>query len=430
MLQAAGLASHHAEVDHLRNILASPTAGIDPHALLDTRPLVTALDSAIAQHEEFSGLPAKFSVGFDGGEAVSVRNRRNDLWFVATADRSGTGGDRPVSFRLVLHSGQGRNLDTGLLLRPEACVPAVVKMAQVYLAHVDRWRCHTTGKKPRLGHIFAQQGTSWFHAHVGQSLPGVVQDHPGAAERSAVRPPSYRHIGIHPQRQPGFSYCGVVLPLGRLGAQQLQALAHLADVYGSGTLRLTPWQNVLIPDIPDPHVPALDETLATLGFHRSVTHPWSALVACTGSTGCRASATQTTRHAHELADTLAQYRLLDQPVNIHLSGCPKSCAQQHPSDIALLGCPVQQGSGTVEGYQIYVGAGESPFGRVLHDAVPAVDIPDLIGRLLHVYRQHRRTPEESFGAFADRYSMTALQHLCNTSQPDKSAEHDELPPQW
>jgi ferredoxin-nitrite reductase len=231
MLQAAGLASHSAAVDHLRNILASPTAGIDPHALIDTRPLVAALDGTIAQHEEFARLPAKFSVGFDGGEAVSVRDRRNDLWFVATAGRQPReGGDRPVSFRLVLHCGQGWELDTGILLRPEDCVPVVIKVAQAYLAHVDRWRCHAAGKKPRVGHVFAQQGMAWFREHVGQSLPFAVQDHPGAMERSAVRPPPYRHIGLHPQRQPGFSYFGVVLPLGRLSAQQLQALAHLADV--------------------------------------------------------------------------------------------------------------------------------------------------------------------------------------------------------
>jgi ferredoxin-nitrite reductase len=78
-LQAAGLAARRAAVDHLRNIMASPTAGIDPQALIDTRALVVALDDAITQHEGLAGLPAKFSVGFDGGEGVSVRDRRNDL---------------------------------------------------------------------------------------------------------------------------------------------------------------------------------------------------------------------------------------------------------------------------------------------------------------------------------------------------------------
>ena len=166
-LQDAGLAARCPAVDHLRNIMASPTAGIDPQALIDTRPLVAALDDAIAQHKAFAGLPAKYSVGFDGGEGVSVRDRRNDLWFVATAGQPGSDGDRPVFFRLFLHSGAGRELDTGMRLRPEDCVSLVVKIAQVYLAHVERLHGPATGKKPHLGHVFAQQGVAWFHEHIG-----------------------------------------------------------------------------------------------------------------------------------------------------------------------------------------------------------------------------------------------------------------------
>src|SRR5262245_38332724 len=89
--QAAGLAASRVSVDHLRNIMASPTAGIDPQALIDTRALITALDDAIAQHAEFAGLPAKFSVGIDGGEVVSIRNRPNDIWLMATAARPDLG---------------------------------------------------------------------------------------------------------------------------------------------------------------------------------------------------------------------------------------------------------------------------------------------------------------------------------------------------
>jgi ferredoxin-nitrite reductase len=243
----------------------------------------------------------------DGGEAVSVRDRRNDLWLVATTVRQAeVAGDCPVAFRLFFHGGQGRELDTGIQLRPAECVPLIVKIAQVYLAHVDQWRGHIAGKKPRLGPMFVQQGMAWFHTHVCQSLPFAVPYHPDAAQQAAIRPPHYRHIGVHPQRQPGFSYFGVVLPLGRLSAQQLQGLAHLADTYGSGTLRLTPWQNVLIPDVPDQRLPELHEALARLGLHGSARHPWSALVACTGNTGCSASATNTTRHALALANALAQ----------------------------------------------------------------------------------------------------------------------------
>jgi ferredoxin-nitrite reductase len=399
-------------VDHLRNIMASPTAGIDPQASIDTRPLVTALDHTIVQHEEFAGLPAKFSVGFDGGEVVSVRHHPNDIWLVATANpQPGTEEHLPASFRLLFNAGQGQELDTGFLVRPEACVPLVVAIAQVYLTHVVRSNPHPTGKKPRLRQVIAQQGISWYVEQLRRLLPFTLPHHPMVMVRSADVTPHSRHIGAHPQQQPGLSYLGAVAPLGRLTIPQFQRLADLAQDYGRGTLRLTPWQNALIPDVPTDRVPALHQAIGQLGLYDSATHPWSALVACTGNRGCQASATDTTGHALHLANHLAQHGRLDQPVNIHLSGCTKSCAQHHKSDIALVGITVQQGDATVEGYRVHVRGGEQPFGRVLSEAVPAADIPDLMAKLLQLYRDHRHTVDESFGAFAERFSIPTMQGL-------------------
>ena len=423
--QDVGLAAAISGVDHLRNIMASPTAGIDPQSMIDTRPLVSELDNTIVQHEEFAGLPAKFSVGFDGGEVVSVRHHPNDIWLVATADhRSGAGEHLSASFRLLFNAGQGQELDTGFLVRPEECAPLVVAIAQVYLTHVEHSGPHGTGKKPRLRQVIAQQGITGYLEQLRRILPFTLPHHPVAVARSADVAPHSRHIGAYPQRQQGLSYLGVVAPLGRLAIQQLRELADLSRVYGSGMLRLTPWQNVLIPDVPTERVPALHQAIEQLGLHDSATHPWSALVACTGNRGCGASATDTTGHALQLANHLAQHGHLDQPVNIHLSGCTKSCAQHHRSDIALLGITVQQGDATVEGYRVHVGAGEEPFGRVLSEAVPAADIPALMTSLLQVYRDNRHTVDESFGDFAKRYSIPSLQRLLKQSPGDGTASDD------
>jgi len=424
-LQALGLAAPIASVDHIRNIMASPTAGIDPQALIDTRGLVKALDDTIAQHAEFVGLPAKFSVGFDGGESVSVRDRLNDVWLVATVcQQPGESQPLPAYFRLFFNAGQGQELDTGILLQPEECVPMVVAIAQVYLAHVEHIGHTATGKKPRLRQVLAQQGVAWYLEQVLQSLPFTVRRQPEPMARSSARMPRYHHIGLHPQRQPGFSYLGVVLPLGRLAAQQCRELAHVAQVYGSATLRLTPWQNILIPDVPDHHIPALYQAIARLGLPVSATHPWSALVACAGNAGCSSSATNTTAHALGLASYLAQRVPLDRPVNIHVSGCPKSCAQHHQSDIALLGITMQQGDTSVEGYRVYVGTGDEALGRSLYPAVLATELPALLTRMLQIYQDNRRTPDESFGAFANRYAIADLQQLFD--QPTLSQLHTHV----
>jgi ferredoxin-nitrite reductase len=423
--QGVGLAASMSGVDHLRNIMASPTAGIDPQSVIDARPLVTELDNTIVQHEEFAGLPAKFSVGFDGGEGVSVRHHPNDIWFVATADhRPGVGEHLRASFRLLFNAGHGQEWDTGLLLRPEECAPLVVAIAQVYLTHVEHSSPQAAVKKPRLRQVIAQQGITGYLEQIRRILPFTLPHYPVAVARSAEVAPHSRHIGTHPQRQPGLSYLGVVAPLGRLAIHQLRELADLSQVYGSSTLRLTPWQNVLIPDVPTARVPALQQAIDQLGLYDSATHPWSALVACTGNRGCHASATDTTGHALQLASRLAQRGGLDQPVNIHLSGCTKSCAQHHQSDIALLGITVQQGDATVEGYQVHVRGGQQLFGRVLSEAVPAADIPALMTRLLRLYRDKRHAGDESFGDFVERYSIPALQGLLKQTPGDGTAADD------
>jgi ferredoxin-nitrite reductase len=423
--QDVGLAAPRPGVDHLRNIMASPTAGIDRQFLIDTRALVTELDNTIVQHEELAGLPAKFSVGFDGGEAVSVRHHPNDIGFVATAEhRLGEEEHLPASFRLLFNAGQRQEMDTGFLVRPEECAPLVVAIAQVYLTHVEHTNPHATGKKPRLRQVIAQQGVAGYLEQLRRILPFTLPHHPVVVARSADVTPHSQHIGAYPQRQQGLSYLGVVAPLGRLAIQQLRGLADLSRVYGSGILRLTPWQNVLIPDVPTECVPALHQAIEQLGLYDSATHPWSALVACTGRRGCGASATDTTGHALQLANHLAQHGRLDQPVNIHLSGCTKSCAQHHRSDVGLLGITVQQGDATVEGYRVHVGAGEQPFGRVLSEAVPAADIPALMTSLLHVYRDNRHTSDESFGDFVERFSIPSLQRLLQQSHGGGTASND------
>ena len=233
-------------------------------------------------------------------KCVSVRHHPNDIWLVATANHQpGAGEHLPASFRLLFNAGQGQELDTGLLVRPEECVPLVVAIAQVYLTHVERSSPPAAGKKPRLRQVIAQQGIIWYVEQLRHILPFTLPHQPVVVVRSADVTPHSRHLGAHPQRQHGLSYLGVVAPLGRLAIQQLRALADLSQVYGSGMLRLTPWQNVLIPDVPTERVPALHQAIEQLGLHDSATHPWSALVACTGNRGCHASATDTTGHALE-----------------------------------------------------------------------------------------------------------------------------------
>ena len=126
------------------------------------------------------------------------------------------------------------------------------------------------------------------------------------------------------------------MPAGRLQAAQLRGLADIAERFGSGTLRLTVWQNLLLSDIREAHLPATLAAIEELGLGTSASAIRAGMVACTGNVGCKFALSDTKRHALELADYLDRRLVLDQPLNIHLTGCPNSCAQYYVGDIGLL----------------------------------------------------------------------------------------------
>jgi len=203
-----------------------------------------------------------------------------------------------------------------------------------------------------------------------------------------------------------------VLPVGRLSVAQLRGLADIAERFGSGTIRLTVWQNLLLSDIPEENLGAAGAAIERIGLSLSASSIRGALVACTGNTGCKFSATDTKGQAMILADYLDRRLSLDQPVNIHLTGCPNSCAQHFVGDIGLLGIKV--GEDMVEGYTIVIGGGAGPeqrLGREIFAQVPMAEVPPRVEAILRGYLAHRRDAE-SFHDFAARHSIDELKALC------------------
>ncbi|MEG4964680.1 MULTISPECIES: precorrin-3B synthase [unclassified Microcoleus] len=423
-----GLASRRVEVDPIRNIMASPTAGIDRQQLLDTRPLVKAWDDYLQTHPELSELSPKFSIGFDGGESVSIRDLRNDILLAA----EGRSTKSEIVFRLHL------NGETGILIQQSQCISVLAAFASAYLEYTKN-QPRIDGKKPRLRHLLADWGAESYLERVQQNLPFLLQftsdtfpqNRQDACEAKSEFPcgvgilparwiasseksiPNHQHLGIYPQQQSGFSYMGIALPLGRLESKQLRNLANLAQNLASGTVRLTPWQNLLISDIPNSQLFEVKQQVADLGLHSSATRLDSCLVACAGSSGCASAATDTQSHALAMVRDLAQKLTIDLPINIHFSGCEKSCAQHRPIDITLVGIQIERGDEAIEGYKIYAGRKDLPFGRPIFPAVSAGEMPGAIERMLRVYERFRE-PLESFGEFVDRLAIDQLQEFLNT----------------
>ena len=181
-------------------------------------------------------------------------------------------------------------------------------------------------------------------------------------------------------------------------------------------MRLTVWQNLLISDIPDARLNEALDAIAALGLDWQASALRGGLVACTGNAGCKFSASDTKRDAAALVDWLEARIQIDQPINIHLTGCHHSCAQHYVSDIGLLATKVERDDDMIEGYDLLVGGGagaEQKLGRLVRAKVVTEDLPPMVLSLLAAWQRDRAVPGETFQAFTARLSDEALVGLCD-----------------
>ena len=408
-VQELGLTSRGSGADNIRNITGSATAGIDPQELFDTRPLCRDMHHYILNHREMFGLPRKFNIAFDGGGRVPVLEDTNDIGFVAARAADG------VYFRLQLGGITG-HLDfaheTGVLLKPEECVKVAGAIVRAYIVHGDR----TNRAKARLKYVLDRMGRDEFLKEVEKEYGAPLRRAAGVEIEPRPMADKHGHIGVHAQKQAGLNYLGVVLPVGRITSEQMRGLAEISERFGSRTLRLTVWQNLLISDVADRDVGVCIAALEALGIGVEASAIRRGLVACTGNAGCKFAAANTKGHALRLADYLEARLAVDLPINIHLTGCHHSCAQHYVGDIGLLAAKVEQGEESVEGYHVYIGGGaastaEQAMAREYARGVAFDKLPPLIEQLLAAWLAHRQRPTETFFAFCRRHEIDALREL-------------------
>lgn len=409
-----GLTSRGSGADNIRNVTGSPTAGIDAQELIDTQPYARAMHHHILNHRELYGLPRKFNIAFDGGGAVVVLEDTNDIALAAVMIAAGHGVAPGVYFQLGLGGITGHRdfaRPTGVIVPPADAVQVCDAILRVFAAEGDR----TDRNKARLKYVLDRLGIDAFLTRVEAELKTPLLHVDAAA--ILPRPPQdkHGHLGAHPQKQPGLNYVGVLCPVGRLPSQQLRGLAAIADRHGSGTIRLTVWQNLLISDIPDDQLDAALTAITDLGLDWQATPLRGGLVACTGNAGCKFAASDTKSHAARLVDWLEPRITLDLPINIHLTGCHHSCAQHYAADIGLIAAKVEVGEDLVEGYDLLVGGGagaEQKIGRVIRPKVVFEDLPPMVLALLDAWQHQRAAPDETFQRFTARLSDEALAALC------------------
>jgi ferredoxin-nitrite reductase len=418
-IQELGLCSRGSGADNIRNVTGSPTAGIDRQELIDTRPYAREWHFHILNERALYGLPRKFNVAFDSAGIIPVLEDTNDIGFQAVEVKDGFGLDSGIWFRLMLGGITGHHdfaRATGVVVKPGEATAMADAVVRVFIDHGDR----TNRNKARLKYVIDALGMDKVLALTEEKLGRKLVRVPTEALKARPAYDRSAHIGVHAQKQDGLHWIGVVLPVGRITAAQMRGLAEVARAFGDGDIRLTVWQNLLISGISADKCDAAVAAIAALGLGTSASSIRAGLVACTGNVGCRFAASDTKRHAEEIARWCEERVELDSPVNIHLTGCHHSCAQHYIGDIGLLACKVatSEDGDSVEGYHIHVGGGFGPdaaLAREIYRDVKAEDAPPLIERLLKSYLGHRAAPDETFLAFTRRHDVAVLKQMAEAA---------------
>ncbi|MDH4981681.1 NirA family protein [Hyphomicrobium sp. D-2] len=420
-LQDVGLTSRGAGADNIRNVTGTPTAGIDPQELLDTRPFARAWHFHVLNDRSLTGLPRKFNVAFDGGGRIAALEETNDIGFQAVQVDEGAAVPAGTYFRLVLGGITGHKdlaRDTGIVLKPEYATRVADAIVRVFIDSGDR----TNRSKARLKYVLDDWGFEKFLAAVEAKLNHKLLRVAANDVLPRPEPDRIAHLGVHPQKQSGLNWIGLVLPMGKLTGDQMLAIAALARDLGDGDIRFTVWQNLIVSGIADDAVDIALQRIAAMGLSAKATAIRAGLVACTGNTGCKFAAANTKGTAEAIAAHIEARMELDKPVNIHLTGCHHSCAQHYVGDIGLIGAkvPVNEDGDTVEGFHIVVGGatgGNARIGREIIRDVKQEDCPRKIEQILRAYHAHRASHDEAFFAFANRLETAELNRLIEEQTP-------------
>ena len=411
-LWRVGLSTTGACGDVVRNITGCPLAGFDAHEYCDASPLATELNGQLGGNSEFYNLPRKFKVSITGCRSWCTYPEINDVGLTAVTRKRSHGDE--VGFSLRVAGGLSTDPHLGVRLnafvRWEQAVPVVRGVAELFRqSEVLR----QNRERARLKFLFLQHG--W----TADSFLAALQERLGfaldPAEPEELPSDIHRdHVGIHAQKQQGFSYVGANVLRGRITPDQLRTAADLSDHYADGHLRNTIMQNLLIVNVPNQHASRVAGELTTIGLPVRASAFARGTVACTGSEFCKLALTETKSFARWLTEELDQ-RLpgFQEQLKLHITGCPNSCGQHWIADIGIEGKKIKQDGRMVDAYYFCVGGSVGEFASIARPVgyrCAASEVPDAIERLLREFNEQRATGENLRRFFA-RHSNEQIRGL-------------------
>ncbi|CAH8361885.1 unnamed protein product [Eruca vesicaria subsp. sativa] len=385
-LASVGLTSLQSGMDNVRNPVGNPIAGIDPDEIVDTRPYNNLLSQFITANSlgnpEFSNLPRKWNVCVVGSHDLYEHPHINDLAYMP-ANKDGR-----LGFNLLVGGFfSAKRCEEAIPL--DAWVPAddVVPLCKAVLEAFRDLGNRGNRQKIRMMWLIEELGIEGFRAEVEKRMPSGKLERESSEDLVNKQWERRDYFGVHPQKQEGLSYIGLHVPVGRLQADDMDELARLADTYGSGELRLTVEQNIIIPNVETSKTEALlQEPFLKNRFSPEPSILMKGLVACTGSQFCGQAIIETKLRALKVTEEVERLVAVPKPVRMHWTGCPNTCGQVQVADIGFMGCLTRGENGKpVEGADVYVGGrvgSDSHIGEIYKKGVPVTDLVPLVAEIL------------------------------------------------
>lgn len=385
-LEEVGLTSLQSGMDNVRNPVGNPLAGIDPHEIVDTRPYTNLLSQFITANSRgntaFTNLPRKWNVCVVGSHDLFEHPHINDLAYMPATKKGRF----------------GFNLLVGGFFSPKRCAEAIpldawVPAEDVILsckAVLEAYRdLGTRGnrQKTRMMWLIDELGIEGFRSEVVKRMPRGELERESPEDLVQKQWERRDYLGVHPQKQEGLSFVGLHIPVGRIQADDMDELARLADQYGSGELRLTVEQNIIIPNIENSKLDALlNEPLLKDRFSPEPPILMKGLVACTGNQFCGQAIIETKARALKVTEEVGRLVSVTRPVRMHWTGCPNTCGQVQVADIGFMGCMTRDENGKMcEGADVFLGGrigSDSHLGDIYKKGVPCKDLVPLVVDIL------------------------------------------------
>jgi sulfite reductase beta subunit-like hemoprotein len=462
-LAAVGLTTREACGNTVRNVTLCPLAGICPDELFDITPYAMATAQFFLRNPICEDLPRKFKFAFSGCAHDRAMTGIHDIGVMAV---STTNGSEALGFRLTVGGGLGPSPRRPYLLEEFVAPPDLLPTCEAVLRVFSRFGNRKNRSLARIKFLIEKIGFETFYRVYHEELTRIRQGRPPLLpdELRTIRPfpraasvtlntaggsngagapahapgfDAWRRHNVIAQRQPGLHAVQIRLIIGDIAAPALKVIADLADRFAHGRVRTTQHQNLLFRNVTAASLPALHATLAEQGLAHLGAEDLGDVISCPGTDTCGLGITASKGLGRVLTEQLRLNGETDPEIRkiaIKISGCPNSCAQHHIATIGFHGLAAKFDGRLLPAYQLHLGGRLTPqsvqFGLMFPLKFPAKRVPEVVQRLLTLYRTERQ-PAESFLAYVDRTGKARFQQELTPLTKPAGAEADgELFQDW